>query len=240
MSSPESALQHTLGQLAQLPASAPQLPQLLATAKHQLLALDALLPQPATPATHLLLARRTLEAGALHAIRARDPDAFTRYYAQLQPFYELPASRYPSPPSGGGGGSQREKITGLYLLLLLTKGDYAGFHSELEGLEGEGFAAARVEEEEATASGKGREGARGFVEYPIKLERWLMEGAYDRVWAATKREGVPSEEFAVFSEVGLPTSCHHLPCACPRRLEQANGGVVGTDANYSRRDRLLL
>ena len=44
-------------------------------------------------------------------------------------------------------------------------------------------------------------GSGGFVEYPIKLERWLMEGAYDRVWAATKREGVPSEEFAVFSEV---------------------------------------
>lgn len=40
-----------------------------------------------------------------------------------------------------------------------------------------------------------------YVQYPIKLERWLMEGSYDRVWAATKKEGVPSQEFAVFSEV---------------------------------------
>ena len=214
MSSPESALQHTLTQLTQLPASSAQLPKLLATAKHQLLALDALLPQPTTPAPHLLLARRTLEAGALHAIRARDPDAFTRYYAQLQPFYELPAARYP--PHGGGrrDGGEREKITGLYLLLLLTKGDYAGFHSVLEGLEGEEFAAARVEEEEAAAPGQGREGARGFVEYPIKLERWLMEGAYDRVWAATKREGVPSEEFAVFSEVPFFPSAAINPMRC--------------------------
>ena len=31
-----------------------------------------------------------------------------------------------------------------------------------------------------------------------------MEGSYDRVWGATKKEGVPSEEFAVFSEVNFP------------------------------------
>lgn len=81
---------------------------------------------------------------------------------------------------------QRSKITGLYLLLLLTKGDYAGFHTVLEGLEVEGSVGA---EEDV------------YVQYPIKLERWLMEGSYDRVWGATKREGVPSEEFGVFSEV---------------------------------------
>ena len=46
----------------------------------------------------------------------------------------------------------------------------------------------------------GLEGDR-YIGYPVKLERWLMEGSYDRVWGATKKEGVPSEEFAVFSEV---------------------------------------
>ena len=83
-------------------------------------------------------------------------------------------------------------MTGLYLLLLLTKGDYAGFHTVLEGLEvekGGGAGAAGLEEDR-------------FIGYPVKLERWLMEGSYDRVWAATKREGVPGEEFGVFSEVG--------------------------------------
>lgn len=88
--------------------------------------------------------------------------------------------------NGGEGRGQRSKITGLYLLLLLTKGDYAGFHTVLEGLEVEGSVGA---EEDV------------FVQYPIKLERWLMEGSYDRVWGATKRDGVPSEEFGVFSEV---------------------------------------
>lgn len=44
-----------------------------------------------------------------------------------------------------------------------------------------------------------------FIGYPVKLERWLMEGSYDRVWGATKREGVPGEEFGVFSEVLVGT-----------------------------------
>ncbi len=85
-------------------------------------------------------------------------------------------------------------MTGLYLLLLLTKGDYAGFHTVLEGLE--------VEKGGSAAGGAGLEEDR-FIGYPVKLERWLMEGSYDRVWGATKREGVPGEEFGVFSEVGV-------------------------------------
>ena len=49
-------------------------------------------------------------------------------------------------------------------------------------------------------SGKGLEGDE-FISYPVKLERWLMEGSYDRVWGAVRREKVPGEEFGVFTEV---------------------------------------
>lgn len=83
--------------------------------------------------------------------------------------------------------SERAKITGLYLLLLLTKGDYAGFHTELEGLE-------------LRTGGGDIEGDR-YLSYPVKLERWLMEGSYDRVWKAMASREVPSEEYGVFSEV---------------------------------------
>lgn len=158
---------------------------LLTKAKRQLLELNALLPSSTTSPQLLSLARQTLETGALLSIRMREPDAFTRYYQQLLPFYELPTSSFEGNSSG-----QRSKVTGLYLLLLLTKGDYAGFHTVLEGLE--------VENE-----GKGGLQGDGYIQYPIKLEQWLMEGSYDRVWGATKREGVPSEEFGVFSEVSL-------------------------------------
>lgn len=152
-----------------------------------------------------------LETGALLSIRLHEPDAFTRYFLQLQPFYELRASALDTGDDGGPG--QRSKITGLYLLLLLTKGDYAGFHTVLEGLEVEGTS----NEEGIGMAVEGEEEAGDkYIQYPIKLERWLMEGSYDRVWGATKREGVPSEEFGEFSEVGIQTSlpfsfCMNIP-----------------------------
>lgn len=178
---------------------------LLSKAKLQLLKLNALSPSPATinsssaqqqqpPQSVLALARETYEQGALYSIRARDPEAFTRYVAQLAPFYELPASVLP--PSL----AERNRVTGLYLLLLLTQGRYAEFHSELESL------AAR-EGGGATADVEGDR----FLGYPIRLERWLMEGSYDRVWKAMKSREVPSEEFAVFSEVSGDVAFPHGP-----------------------------
>lgn len=157
---------------------------LLSKAKLALLQLNALTPTASTPQNLLALARETYEQGALASIRARNPEAFTRYVQQLQPFYELPASSLPP------NLPERNKVTGLYLLLLLTQGRYAEFHSELESLatrEGGGHGAA-VEDDR-------------YLGYPIKLERWLMEGSYDRVWKAMKSREVPSEEYGVFSEI---------------------------------------
>ncbi|KAI0599642.1 26S proteasome non-ATPase regulatory subunit Rpn12 [Biscogniauxia sp. FL1348] len=185
--------ERTLQQILQQLKSNPQLPydeasKLLSKAKLALLHLKAATPTPATPAAHLSLARDVYEAGALFSIRARNPDAFTRYVSQLQPFYELPPSVL------GGGAAERNKVTGLYLLLLLTQGRYAEFHSELEALG----------TREGGAAGAGAaadiEGDR-YLGYPIRLERWLMEGSYDRVWKAMKSREVPSEEYGVFSEI---------------------------------------
>ena len=233
----EADLSKLLRQLTTSPPDSAHTASLLSKAKRTLLHLNALLPTPDTPPTLLALARSVLEEGALLSILAQNPEAFTRYYQQLQPFYELPSSAYPPSThaseshsqrshtrskndhththghkhasaqnhehsSGGGAAghvqSRQGKITGLYLLLLLTKGDYAAFHTVLEGLEGEA-----------------KDGLDGdqYVRYPVMLEQWLMEGAYDRVWGATKREGVPSEEFGVFSEVRVEFSsylAHHL------------------------------
>lgn len=163
-----------------------EVPALLSRAKISLLKLKALTPQPSTPSSTLLLAREVFETGALLSIRAKDPAAFTRYVHQLTPFYELPAERL------NGNGSSKNKITGLFLLLLLTQGDYSGFHTELEGLELRAAAGQGVVEDDK------------FLGYPIKLERWLMEGSYDLVWKAMASNDVPSPEYAVFSEVSYP------------------------------------
>jgi 26S proteasome regulatory subunit N12 len=174
--------------LSQLRAN-PNLPyneasSLLSKAKLALLQLKALTPTATTPPQLLGLARDLYESGALASIRARNPEVFTRYVSQLQPFYELPSSTLKP------NAEARNKVTGLYLLLLLTQGRYSEFHSELEGLS----------TRHGQSSNDGIEGDR-FLGYPIKLERWLMEGSYDQVWKALKKGEVPSEEFGVFSEV---------------------------------------
>lgn len=178
--------------------------QLLSKAKLLLLQLNALTPTggaspssttttatgkqapPPPTANLLLLARETYELGALASIRARKADAFTRYVRQLQPFYELPADVLPP------NVPERNKVTGLYLLLLLTQGSYAEFHTMLESLasrdDGDDSESSAVEDDR-------------FLGYPVRLERWLMEGSYDRVWKAMKSREVPSEEYAVFSEI---------------------------------------
>ncbi len=156
---------------------------LLSKAKIALLNLNALIPQEKTPRKHLQLARETLELGAIISIRLKDAVSFTRYFQQLQPFYSLPESTL---PKDGGNSS---KVTGLYLLLLLSDGDYAGFHTLLETLEvAAAQAGIKLEDDQ-------------FIQYPIRLEQALMEGSYDRVWGETKREKVPSEEYGLFAEV---------------------------------------
>ncbi|KAI0880439.1 SAC3/GANP/Nin1/mts3/eIF-3 p25 family-domain-containing protein [Annulohypoxylon maeteangense] len=186
----DRTLQQILTQLRSNPGlSYGEANTLLSKAKISLLTLKAATPgpSPASPA-HLALARDIYEQGALFSIRSRNPDAFTRYVSQLQPFYELSASVLPSSPANN---AERNKVTGLYLLLLLTQGRYSEFHSELETLgtrAKEGGGAGEIEEDR-------------FLGYPIKLERWLMEGSYDRVWKAMKSREVPSEEYGVFSEI---------------------------------------
>jgi 26S proteasome regulatory subunit N12 len=186
-----SSLEHVLHSLQQSlrhnedPShTQPQLQQ----AKLALLHHGALIPTPHKSTQTLTTARSILETGALLSIRARNPQSFIRYYSQLQPFYDtetLHASR------------DRSKITGLYLLLLLSQGDYAGFHTLLETLivaEGPNAEKGKTVEDDP------------YIKYPIELERSLMEGSYDQVWRKTRGGDVPGEEYALFSEVSLCSS----------------------------------
>ncbi|EXV06184.1 SAC3/GANP/Nin1/mts3/eIF-3 p25 family protein [Metarhizium robertsii] len=181
----ERNVSQILGQLKHSPSmSYPEANALLSKAKLALLSLNALTPSQSTSPQLLALARETFEQGALFAIRARNPEAFTRYVQQLQPFYELPSATLPP------NLPERNKVTGLSLLLLLTQGRYAEFHSELEGLANR----------DGGGSSGDVEGDR-YLGYPIRLERWLMEGSYDRVWKAMKSSEVPCDEYGVFSEI---------------------------------------
>ena len=181
----ESDVKKTIQQLHSLSESnLSNASALLSRAKISLLKLHALVPNPSTSHQHLALAREVLEIGAFVSIRQRDPESFTRYFQQLQPFYSLPHDRWGSHDKHGN----QSKITGLYLLLLLSQGDYAAFHTVIEGLE-------------MAFGGRKRLDDDASIQYPMRLEQALMEGSYDRVWSEAKGERVPSPEFAVFSEV---------------------------------------
>ena len=185
-------------------------------AKLALLSLNALVPSRDVPQSTLILAREILELAALMSIRRHDHDGFTRYYSQLQPFYDLtPAQLSPE-------WSHRSKVTGLYLLLLLSQGDYAGFHTVLESLE---LAVAPTKDGQQMKNGAHGIEIDAFIQYPIKLEQWLMEGSYDRVWSGTKSEKVPSEEYGIFSDVSAALSLSS-PCF-PRSADVRDGMLTG-------------
>lgn len=176
-----SQLEPILNQLRNSSLPYPTAQSLLSKSKIYLLQNHALTPTSQTPSSLLPLALEILELGALQSIRAAPTHgdvaipAFIRYVQQVTPFYDAGVV--------SNGTENRSKITGLYLLLLLTQGRYAEFHSELEAI------------------GTGQAEKDKFLGYPIRLERWLMEGSYDQVWKAIRHGEVPSEEFGVFSEV---------------------------------------
>lgn len=167
---------------------------LLSRAKRVLLQQNALIPTTSTSPQLFSQAREILELGALTSIRQTDSASFIRYYQQLQPFYDLERHLETTGSASGQWAdllkmSQRSKITGLYLLLLLSSGDTSQFHTVLEGLIVEASLKGQSVEEDP------------FIKYPVELERSLMEGSYDKVWRATKSERVPSEDFGLFSNV---------------------------------------
>ena len=219
----EDQLNQLISQLDSLKANnLNQAPQLLSRAKLSLLNLNALVPSDQTQPQHLVLATTVLELGALISIKLKDTEAFTRYFQQLQSFYSLPAERWNRQSSERT--SNQGKVTGLYLLLLLSMGDYAGFHTVLEGLE--------------TSSGKEQIDRDEFIQYPVRLEQALMEGSYDKVWGETKGERVPSEEFGVFSEVCMRHT--DLSRNCFADEMQALTKYTGPHQHDSLRNRLLL
>ena len=71
-------------------------------------------------------------------------------------------------------------IRGLYLIRLLTQNRIADFHTTLESLP---LAADSLT-------------ANPYIQHPVNLERWLMEGSYSKVWKA--REEAPAEEYKFF------------------------------------------
>jgi len=146
---------------------------LLAQLKIALVQNGLLPPSPNASKTDLGVAREILEVGAFFSIRSRDVPSFDRYYSQLQTFYD--DYRQVLPPS-----PREHPVRGLQLIRLLTQNRIADFHTALEGLP--------ISSEQVAAD--------EYLSHPVRLERWLMEGSYAKVWSA--REDAPTDEYEFF------------------------------------------
>ncbi|WVF72262.1 hypothetical protein IAT40_007074 [Kwoniella sp. CBS 6097] len=129
---------------------------------------------PTADPQDLVAARSILEIGAFHALRQGNLKSYAAYNFALQPFYSNLESESIIPAS-----PNRPITLGLHLLALLSEGLLTEFHTLLETL--------KVEQLNDV-----------FVRLPVDLERWLMEGAYNKVYRA--RDRVPREEFGFLLE----------------------------------------
>ncbi|KNC85435.1 hypothetical protein SARC_02385 [Sphaeroforma arctica JP610] len=147
--------------------------KLLTQTKISLLSIQVA-PGSSLPSTaDMLLARDVLEIGALYSNKAEDPNAFERYFLQLKTYYFDLVSILPE-------SNNKWEIVGMNLMRLLAYNELSLFHTELEVLDVNVLNDIRC------------------VAYPVALERYLIEGAYNRIFKA--KAELPSPAFSFFFE----------------------------------------
>ncbi|CAB3980216.1 26S proteasome non-ATPase regulatory subunit 8-like [Paramuricea clavata] len=126
----------------------------------------------------LVLARDVLEIGVQWSVEKNDIPSFERYMAQLKPYYlDYRGILQESP--------YMYQTLGLNLLLLLAQNRLAEFHTELELLPATEY------------------NENVYIKHPVQLERFLMEGNYNKVFLA--RGNVPAKSYHVFMDILINT-----------------------------------
>ncbi|CAO1636345.1 unnamed protein product [Jaminaea pallidilutea] len=143
---------------------------------------------PAPSTEDLTLARDVLEVGAFWSIRSKDVASFDRYMDLLRVFYNDLSAKLP--PS-----ENRPPLLGLSLLRLLSSNAIASFHTVLETLPADLLDSP-------------------YLQHPINLERWLMEGSYSKVWRS--RDQVPRDEYRFFVD-GLMGTIRREIASCEEK-----------------------
>ncbi|KAH3663722.1 hypothetical protein OGAPHI_005123 [Ogataea philodendri] len=155
--------------------------KLLTSIKIQLIEKNLLVPSLSTASNpnDLAISRSILEIGALASINSEDLSGFSSYITLLTPFYDL--ASLPESPN-------KNKLLSLYLLLLLTQGDLALFHIELERFANYGLSVDELEKDE-------------YFAIPIKFEKWIIDGNFNKVYELlSSKHSFPSKEFNLFEK----------------------------------------
>jgi len=125
-----------------------------------------------------VLTRDVLEIGAHLSILKKDIPSFSRYMAQLKPYYLDYGLK-------SGASPYKQQLLGLNLLCLLSQNRVAEFHTELERLSIHDILNSV------------------YIQHPICIEQYLMEGNYNKLFLA--KGNVPAKNYSFFMNILLDT-----------------------------------
>ncbi|EPY81893.1 26S proteasome non-ATPase regulatory subunit 8 [Camelus ferus] len=142
----------------------------------------------------LILAHDILDMGAHWSIQCKDIPSLECYMAQLKCYYfdykeQLPEWAY------------MHQLLGLNLHFLLSQNRVAEFHTELEHLPAKDIQ------------------TNVYIQHPVSLAQYLMEGSYNRVLLA---EGnIPAESYTLFIDILLGPLRNEIAGSMEKAYEKA-------------------
>lgn len=170
--------------------------------RNNLLVAAASNTQTADQVNDLKISERILEIGAFSALYLQDHAGFEATFASLRPFYSSPKLH-----GNRETNSEATKTIALYLLYLLAQGKTSAFHVELESIYNSPTYNAEKDQ---------------YLQFPIELERNLMEGNYIKIWKLLQnKNSIPCKEFDVFTTTLVNTLRYEIA----RSLEKTNESI---------------
>ena len=122
--------------------------------------------------------REVYEIGAQHSVAVKEVASFERYMSMLKAMYTDQSTTLPE-------SSRMYELLGLNLLCLLSQNRLGDFHTELELLPPDVLL------------------SNPYIENPVQLEQFIMEGKYNKV--IDIRYNVPADSYKFFIDVLLVT-----------------------------------
>lgn len=178
--------------------------KLLSPIKIELIKHNLLVPLPSNTSSEeqlndLKIAERILEIGCYSLLFVSDYDSFESNFSQLRPFYSCRQLHQNHEHT-----TEATKIISLYLIYLLLQGRISRFHVELE----------YIVNTDTFDVDKDK-----YLQYPIELEKNLMEGNYIQVWRLLQNDAsLPCPEFGHFKDTLVNTLRYEIA----KSLEKTN------------------
>jgi 26S proteasome regulatory subunit N12 len=154
----------------------------------------------------LVIARDVLEIGAEYSVAVQDTPSFERYISQLKCYYYDYKNQIPE-------SQNKYKLLGLNLLFLLSQNRVAEFHTELELLPCDIIK------------------TNNFIQHPLALEQYLMEGRYNKIFMA--KGNAPAECYNFFIDILLDTVRNEIGACLEQAYERISLKEAATRLNLS-------